>query len=125
MVARIALFVIYFWFGFLKIIGSSPAEPLVTALYNQTIPFIPFHFFFLGFALFECIIGLTFLFPKFTKISLVLFSLHMLTTLLPLIMLPAVIWKGMFIPSLEGQYIIKNIALIALAIQIGGARTKN
>ena len=35
--ARVSLFIVFFWFGFLKIIKVSPAEELVRSLYNVTI----------------------------------------------------------------------------------------
>lgn len=35
--ARVAIFIIYFWFGFLKLINLSPATPLATALVKRTI----------------------------------------------------------------------------------------
>ncbi len=119
--ARIALFIIYFWFGFLKVIGFSPAGPLVGALFDRTISFVPFQMFYISFAIFECLIGILFLFPKLTRVALVLFFLHMITAFLPLICLPDMIWQTILIPTLEGQYIIKNIALIALAMEIGGS----
>ncbi len=38
--ARFALFVVFFWFGWLKVIGLSPASGLVQHLFEQTISFI-------------------------------------------------------------------------------------
>ena len=117
-VARAALFIIFFWFGALKLLGSSPAEGLVQALFAQTISFIPFSAFYAGFAIFECLIGVLFLIPKATRIVIALLAFHMITTFLPLIFLPAVTWQGFLTPTLEGQYIFKNLALIALAMGI-------
>jgi len=37
---------------------------------------------------------------------------------MPLILLPQVTWSGILVPTLEGQYIIKNLAIIAAAIGI-------
>ena len=39
-VARAAFFVIFFWFGLLKVLGASPAIPLVDGLLAVTLPFI-------------------------------------------------------------------------------------
>ncbi len=44
-VARFGLFVVFFWFGFLKVIGLSPASGLVQRLFEDTIPFMSFHSF--------------------------------------------------------------------------------
>ncbi len=116
--ARIALFVVFFWFGILKIINASPANPLIAELLERTLPFITFQQFIIAFGIFEMIIGVTFIIPKMERLAMVLLAMHMVTTFLPLILLPAVAWNAPFIPTLEGQYIIKNLALIALAIGI-------
>ena len=39
--ARFALFITYFWFGILKVIGTSPATPLVQSLLDVTMPLLP------------------------------------------------------------------------------------
>ena len=98
----------------MKLIGKSPATPLVTALHHKIIPGIPFQQFFLAFAVFEIIIGVLFLFPRFAKIAYVLFVIHITMTVLPLFLLPAMAWQSLFIPTIEGQYIIKNLALLAV-----------
>ena len=116
--ARLALFIIYGWFGFLKVIDASPANPLVAGLLEKTLPFISFAHFIVIFGLFEVLIGLLFLFNRTRKIALTLFALHMIAVLMPLALLPAVSWQSFLIPTLEGQYMIKNIALIALVLFI-------
>lgn len=116
--ARMALFIVFFWFGILKLFGMSPANPLVGDLLNRTMPFIEFSEFigFLGF--FEMVIGVTCLIPRLVRISTLLLAIHMVTTLMPLALLPEVAWVTAFVPTLEGQYIIKNLAIIAVAISI-------
>lgn len=117
--ARVSLFVIYFWFGILKVLGYSPATALVQSLYEKTIAsYVPFHAFFIGFALFECLIGILFLIKGAERIVIPLLMAHLITTVLPLIFLPHEIWTHWFVPTLEGQYIIKNLALITAAIAI-------
>jgi uncharacterized membrane protein YkgB len=116
--ARIAIFVIFFWFGILKVLDLSPAGPLVTALYNKTLFFLPFHPFYICFGLFECFIGILFIIKGLERLAIPFLFLHMVTTMLPLIMLPDLIWAQPFVPTLEGQYIIKNLVVIAVAIGI-------
>ncbi len=117
--ARIALFVIFFWFGILKVIGLSPAGSLVHSLFDQTLlGLVPFHAFYIGFALFECLIGILFLIPGAERIMLPLLLFHMMTTFLPLFFLPHETFSRPFVPTLEGQYIIKNLVIIAAAIGI-------
>lgn len=115
LLGRVSLFIIYFWFGFLKIIGISPAETLVQNLFTQTFgSILDFKIFCLGFGLFECAIGLIWLFPKLTKPAFYLLIFHMVTTFLPVLILPEATWQSWFTPTLVGQYIIKNFALISL-----------
>ena len=116
--ARIGLFVVFFWFGLLKIIGLSPASGVVQRLFEGTIPFIEFSYFFLACGLFEMLIGLLFLIRGFERVVIPLLFIHMFTTLGPLVLLTDETWTGFMAPTLEGQYIIKNLALIACAIGI-------
>ncbi len=115
-VARIALFVVFFWFGLLKLIGLSPASNLVHALFDQTIHFMPFGLFYALFSILECVIGVLFLIPGAERVVMPLLLFHMGTTFLPLFFLRDVVWQAPMVPTLEGQYIIKNLVIIAAAI---------
>lgn len=119
--ARISLFVVYFWFGLLKVIGLSPATDLVRSLSDRTIPFVDFGTFFIAFGLFECLIGLLFLFRGAERVVIPMLVLHLVTTAGPLVLLPQLTWAAFMVPTLEGQYIIKNFALISLAIGIAAS----
>ena len=119
--ARLALFVVYFWFGALKLFGVSPAGPLVSALWLKTIPFIPLDKFIILFASYEMLIGILFLIPRLERLAITLLLLHVSMTVLPLVLLPNIVWQMFLVPSLEGQYIIKNIVVIALALSIGAS----
>ncbi len=116
--ARFGLFVIFFWFGALKVVGLSPASGLVQALFEQTISFMSFNTFIVLFGLFECLIGVLFVIPGLERVVIPLLFLHMVTTFMPLFILPAVTWSGFMVPTLEGQYIIKNLVVIASAIAV-------
>jgi uncharacterized membrane protein YkgB len=120
--ARFALFLVYFWFGLLKVVGESPASPLVKSLFNQTIAqytdIVSFSQFFLIFGIFEMLIGLLFLLPRFEKFAFGLLVLHLVTTTMPLLLLPKMVWSKQWVPTMEGQYIIKNILLLSLGINV-------
>lgn len=116
--AKFALFLVYFWFGALKVIGASPASPLVLALLNLTMPFIAPETFLILFGLFEMLIGILFILPRMERPAIILIVLHLLTTIMPLFLLPSFVWTGFLIPTMEGQYIIKNVLIIALALTI-------
>lgn len=113
---KISLFIIYFWFGILKVLNISPAEALVNHLGEITIEyFINNSTFIFLFGIFECFIGLGFLFNKTLKIAFFALLLHMATTFLPMIFLPNDTWNSFLTPTLVGQYIIKNLAIISLS----------
>lgn len=116
---RIALFIVFFWFGFLKIIHISPAEQLVKNLYNATIySMMPIDKFLILLGGIECLIGILWLIPRLTKVAFWIFMAQMFTTFLPLLFLPKDTWQNMMVLTLTGQYIIKNVVLIASALTI-------
>lgn len=116
--ARISLFVVFFWFGILKVLGLSPASGLVQRLFEHTVPFISFSAFLVGFGLFECLIGILFLIKGAERIVIPLLLIHMITTVGPLVLLPSETWQRFLVPTLEGQYIIKNLVIIATGIAL-------
>jgi uncharacterized membrane protein YkgB len=113
---RLALFIIFFWFGFLKVIGLSPANTLVESLLGRTLPFLSFESFIVFLGLWEMLIGISFLIEGWERLAIALMIPHIITTFLPLLFLVDVVWQGFLIPTLEGQYIIKNIVMVALAL---------
>jgi len=117
-IAHIAIFIVFFWFGILKIVAESPANPLIADLLEKTLPLITFDQFIVLFGIYEMVIGVAFLVPGLERLAILLLIPHMITTVLPLILLPAVTWQSWFVPTLEGQYIIKNIIIIALALSL-------
>lgn len=116
--ARVGLFIVFFWFGFLKVIGLSPASGVVQRLFENTIPFMEFSTFLILFGLFECLIGVLFLIKGAERFVIPLLLIHMITTFGPLVYLPEETWQKFMVPTLEGQYIIKNVVLIAAAVGI-------
>lgn len=117
-IARGAVFIIYFYFGILKLTGDSPATPLARSLVDRTIGAAHFHAAYMILAVFECLIGVLFLFPKLTRVVIPLLLLHMIIVCSPLLLLPGQAFAKPFVPTLEGQYIIKNVAIIALALGV-------
>ncbi len=116
--ARLALGIVFIWFGALKMIGElSPAYDLVAATIYWLTPEIIIPLI----GLWEVAIGVAFLFPPLTRVALLLLIPQMPATFLPLVLLPAVTFT--VVPwglTLEGQYIVKNLVIIACALIIGG-----
>lgn len=121
--ARVAFFIIFFYFGVLKLLELSPADQLARALVNNTVGAQYFDTLFVLLAVYECVIGILFLFPKYTRLAVFLLFLHLPLVTSPLLLAPDEVWRSVFVPNLEGQYVIKNIALVVLALGLV-SRTK-
>lgn len=120
-VARGSIFVVFFWFGILKVFGLSPASPLAEALTAKTIGLQYFDPLFVTLAIIECVIGVLFLFPRLTRVVIPLLLFHMAIVCSPLVLVPELTWQSFAVPSLEGQYIIKNAVVVAVAIGIAAS----
>tara|TARA_Y100001978_G_scaffold199733_1_gene214604 strand:+ start:668 stop:1093 length:426 start_codon:yes stop_codon:yes gene_type:complete len=122
---RIPLFIIFFWFGFLKIINLSPAQQLVMDTVYW-MPFLDASFWTIIIGYWEVLIAIFFLFKKTTLLAMILLLIQMTGTFLPLIILPEITFQNSnpFLPTLEGQYIIKNIIIITAALIIGRTNLK-
>lgn len=114
---RFSLAIVFIWFGGLKLVGMSPAEDLVRA----TVYWMPFEIFFPILGVWEMLIGLFMLYRPTIRVSIFLLLLQMPGTALPLVLLPNVTFTHFPLGlTLEGQYIIKNLTLVAAALVVGG-----
>ena len=119
---RISLAIIFIWFGILKPLGLSPAGALV----ESTVAWMPFFtpsqwVSVIGW--WEVAIGVTFLFKSTLRIAIALLFLQMAGTFLPIVLLPEVTFQAggfPFLPTIEGQYIVKNLLIISAALVVGG-----
>jgi uncharacterized membrane protein YphA (DoxX/SURF4 family) len=121
-VLRIGLGIVFLWFGVLKFFpGLSPAEDLATRTIEQlsfgavgpdvSLPLL---------ATWESLIGLGLLTGRFLRATLLLLAVQMLGTLAPLVLFPGETFARFpYAPTLEGQYIIKNVVLIGAAMVVG------
>jgi uncharacterized membrane protein YphA (DoxX/SURF4 family) len=119
---RVSLGVVFVWFGVLKFFpGLSPAQELATRTISiLTAGLIPPQVSILILATWECLIGLGLIIGAFMRATLLLLWLQMLGTITPLFFFPQEAFIHIpYAPTLEGQYIIKNIVLITAGIVIG------
>jgi uncharacterized membrane protein YkgB len=119
---RVSLAIIFIWFGLLKPLGLSPAGPLVEATVSW-MPFLTPSQWVSVIGWWEVLIGVTFLFRPTLRIAIALLAMQMTGTFLPLVMLPEVAFQAgryPFVPTIEGQYIIKNLLIISAALVVGG-----
>jgi uncharacterized membrane protein YphA (DoxX/SURF4 family) len=119
---RISVGIVFFWFGILKFFPNlSPAQDLATRTIEAlTFGLVPPMISLPVLATWEVLIGLGLITGKFMRGTLFLLGTQMLGTLTPMILFPAETWQVFPIsPTLEGQYIIKNLVLISSGIVIG------
>jgi len=119
---RQSLGIVFFWFGVLKFFpGLSPASELaVSTIDALTFGRVPAAIAINVLAAWECLIGLGLLFGVAMRTTLLLLWVQMLGTITPVFLFPALVFtRAPYAPTLEGQYIIKNIVLISAAIVLG------
>lgn len=121
-ITRVALGVVFFWFGVIKFVpGLSPAAELAT----RTIDRLTFGLLSPAVSLpllaaWESLIGVGLLSARYLRATLALLFLQMPGTLLPLFFFPRETFLAFpHAPTLEGQYIVKNLVLVAAAIVVG------
>jgi len=103
--------------GVLKVTGDSPVAGLVlrTVYWIDSDVFIPF----LG--VWEMLVGLGLLFAVALRLTLFLFWLQMAGTLLVLLLRPEIAFRNgnPLLLTVEGEFVIKNLVLIAGGLVIG------
>jgi uncharacterized membrane protein YkgB len=119
---RISLGMVFFWFGFLKFFpGLSPATELATRTIDVlTFGKVPQNVAINVLAAWETLIGLGLIFGIAMRATLLLLFVQMLGTITPIFFFPDLVFTRVpYAPTLEGQYIIKNVVLISAGIVIG------
>jgi uncharacterized membrane protein YphA (DoxX/SURF4 family) len=119
---RIAVGLVFLWFGALKFVsGASPAEDLATRTIDAlTLGLVGPALSLPLLAGWEVLIGIGLVSGWFLRATLALLALQMVGALAPLLLFPGETFAaGILTPTLEGQYIIKNLVIIAAAMVIG------
>ncbi|HSK01128.1 MAG TPA: hypothetical protein VK932_07800 [Kofleriaceae bacterium] len=116
---RVALAIVFLWFGALKVLGYSPVEDIV----KETVFFLPGEAFFSVLGLWEIAIGVGLLVPVALRATLVLFWLQMGGTFLTLAVLPERSFQGgnPLLLSVLGEFVVKNLVLVAAGLVIGAS----
>lgn len=121
-ILRVSLGLIFFWFGFIKFFPNlSVAEEIASkTILRLSRGLVPEEVSMPVLAIWECVIGIGLLVGKKMKFILLLLYVQMVGTLTPLLIFPHETWTATyFVPTLLGQYIIKNAVLISAGIVIG------
>jgi uncharacterized membrane protein YphA (DoxX/SURF4 family) len=119
---RVSLGAVFLWFGLLKFFPAlSPAEDLAGRTMHiltggRLSPVLAVRIL----AVWESLIGAGLLAGVFLRATLLLLWLQMLGTITPLVLFPHEVFTRVpYAPTLEGQYILKNLVLISAGIVIG------
>ncbi|MBW4437652.1 MAG: DoxX family membrane protein [Pleurocapsa minor GSE-CHR-MK-17-07R] len=119
---RVSVGLVFFWFGILKFFPDmSPAQDLAArTIETLTFGIVGPQLSLPVLAAWEVLIGLGLISGRFMRVTILLLLAQMAGTITPLFLFPAETWTQFPIaPTLEGQYIIKNIVLVSAALVIG------
>ncbi|HXD33063.1 MAG TPA: hypothetical protein VN643_18220 [Pyrinomonadaceae bacterium] len=115
---RAALGLVFLWFGALKVLGVSPVEKLI----HQSYPFLPLHQFVLILGVWEILVGLGLLLKRGLRCALILMLFHLVGTFMAVCLAPSEFFsRGIpFFLTVDGEFVIKNMILIAAGLVIAG-----
>ena len=119
---RISLGAVFLWFGALKFFPHlSPAQDLAANTIDRlTFGLMPRSVAIPALATWESAIGLGLIAGRFMRITLLLLFVQMLGTVTPIVLFPDLAFTRVpYAPTLEGQYIMKNVVLVSAALVIG------
>ena len=120
---RMTIGVVLVWFGALKFFAHrSPAEDLTV----RTVRTLSFEILSRttgrrAIASLECLVGIGLIAGRPMKPTLLLFGLQLAGALSPLVIFPRRLFRRPWQPTLEGQYVVKDIVLVAAAMVLGAA----
>lgn len=120
--------IVYLWFGLLKFFPNlSPAEKIAQQVISAiTFKQIPQNISIIILAIFEVTIGVLFLFRIQKKSIYYLVFFHIACTFLPLFIFPNKIFVDhVYILTLLGQYIIKNLIILVVLIVLYRTNEEN
>lgn len=106
---RIAIGVVYVWFGILKIVGVSPIADLVAAM----VPFLPADVAVIGLGCVEVLLGGLLIVGIAVPWIAAAQVIHLLGTFAVFVFQPAMVHDGNpLVVTLEGEFIVKNLVLV-------------
>ena len=116
-----SLGMVYLWFGALKFFPDlSPAESLAkSTMHVLTFGLIPDTISIVLLAIWETCVGVFLIFNLYRRTAAFLALVHILFTFTPLVFFPGEVFnEGPLVLTLLGQYIIKNLVIVAALLSI-------
>jgi putative oxidoreductase len=114
---RLALGVVFVWFGALKIGRSSPVSELVA----RTVYWFDPDWVVPALGIVEVVIGMGLIAGVFLRVVLLLFGAQMAGTFLTFVVLPHVCFRDSnpLLLTVEGEFVVKNLVLLAAGLVVG------
>ena len=115
---RAALGLVFLWFGVLKLVDASP----VMELLKHTYSFLPLKPFAAVLGAWEVLVGVGLLSGRALRLALALMCLHMAGTLTATLLAPSLFFRhgNPLWLTVEGEFVIKNVVLVAAGLVIAG-----
>jgi uncharacterized membrane protein YkgB len=119
---RVALGLVFVWFGALKLVHASPVADLVA----RTLPWLSPEVSLIGLGTWEVVVGLGLLSRVALRSTLVLFFVQMLGTFATLVLAPEECFQNghHLLLTTTGEFVVKNLVLVAAGIVIAGSAAK-
>jgi uncharacterized membrane protein YphA (DoxX/SURF4 family) len=110
---RLALAVVYVWFGALKFTGDSPVRNLIA----HTLPFINPDISVPALGAVEIALGLVIALGRLSRITLLVVAGHLVGTFLTFVTAPAMmVGSNPLMLTNDGEFVVKNLVLISAAL---------
>jgi putative oxidoreductase len=118
---RIALAIVFFWFGALKLFGASPVADLVA----RTLPFLPPEVAVRSIGALEVLIALGLLTGWAIRLTMLVFFAQMAGTFLILVLEPGLAFQhgDPLLLTTMGEFVVKNLVLVTSGLVVAGTIT--
>ncbi len=120
-ILRIVLGFVFLGFGVLKFFpGVSPIEALVRKTLDVlTFGLVPGGVGVVALAALECVVGLGLITNRYPRLTLALLGFQLIGAMSPLLLFTGELFSGPYhAPTLEGQYVIKDVVLISAGLVV-------
>jgi len=114
---RVALGIVYIWFGALKVVDRSPVEDLV----RDVVFFADSSWVVPAMGAWEIVIGLGLIFPVALRLTLLMLVAQLVGTLGAFVVVPGRCFDdgNPLLLTTTGEFVLKNLVLISAALVIG------
>lgn len=115
---RLALGLIFVWFGALKVFGVSPVTPLL----KETYTFMALPAFTIILGVWEIVVGIGLVFKLALRPTLFLLCLHLAGTFVAIWLAPSLFFlhRNPLVLTANGEFVLKNLVLLTAGLVIGG-----